>query len=356
MTERKIEEERQEAEAVEDEGVLEEELASGSVPDAGSDFSSDASDFGLGPDFLPAESAASRPSTSTDLVRYDPLEHYLAEVRRFPSLTREEEHRLAVRYFEQGDMNAGYKLVVANLRLVVMIAREYQRNFQNILDLVQEGNVGLLEAVKQYDPFRGIRFPSYAVYWIRAYMLRYLINNLRLVKIGTTQAQRKLFFNLQKEKERLEKEGFSPEAALLAKRLNVKESEVVEMEQRLALPDLSVDAPVRSGDDEAADLHGVIADANSNFEERVEKGQFDSAVRESVEEFKADLDDKERAIIDQRLLTDDPVTLQVVADQFGLSRERIRQIETRLKERLRDFLKSRLQLGDEGEVVVDDRE
>src|SRR5262249_33568685 len=156
------------------------------------------------------------------------------------------------------------------LRLVVMVAREYQRNVTNILDLVQEGNIGLLEAIKQYDPFRGIRFPSYAVYWIRAYMLRYLINNIRLVKVGTTQAQRKLFFNLQKEKEKLEAEGFTPEAKLLAKRLSVKESEVVEMEQRMALPDLSVDAPLSSANGEdGADLHNILADARANVEDQV---------------------------------------------------------------------------------------
>ena len=137
-------------------------------------------------------------TTSKDLVRYDPFERYLAEIRHLPQLSREEEHELALKYHEKGDQRAGYRLVVANLRLVVLIAREFQRNFKNILDLIQEGNVGLLEAVKKFDPYKETRFPSYAAYWIRAYMLRYIINNVRLVKIGTTQAQRKLFYNLKK--------------------------------------------------------------------------------------------------------------------------------------------------------------
>ena len=133
------------------------------------------------------------------LVPFDPLQRYLTEIRRFKLLSREEEHRLAVQYKEYGDLEAAYKLVTANLRLVVMIAREYQKAFKTLLDLIQEGNMGLMEAVKNFDPYRGVRFPSYAVWWIRAYMIRYIMNDWRMVKIGTTQAQRKLFFNLQKE-------------------------------------------------------------------------------------------------------------------------------------------------------------
>ena len=289
--------------------------------------------------------------SGSDLVPYDPLSKYLAEIRRNPALSKEEEHELAVRFQRFGDREAGYKLVLANLRLVVIIAREYQKNFQNILDLVQEGNIGLLEAVKQFDPFRGIRFPSYAAYWIRAYILRYLINNIRLVKIGTTQAQRKLFFNLQKEKDRLEAEGFSPEAKLLAARLGVKESEVIEMEQRLALPDLSVDAPIRGGE-EQTDYHGVLTDDGPGLENQVIESQFSESLRQTVEEFKRNLSDREKVIIERRLFTAEPVTLQEIADEFGLSRERIRQVESRLKNDLKEFLKERLQLGDEGEVLV----
>jgi len=164
---------------------------------------------------------------------------YLQEIRRYALLTREEEHALAVRYQTDHDVEAAYKLVTGNLRLVVMIAREYQRSFRTLLDLVQEGNIGLMEAMKNFDPYRGVRFPSYAVWWIRAYIIRYVINNWRMVKLGTTQAQRKLFFNLQKEKDRLEREGFVAGPKLLADRLGVKEKEIIEMQQRLGASDLS---------------------------------------------------------------------------------------------------------------------
>src|SRR5213082_2513217 len=186
------------------------------------------------------------------LVPADALQRYLAEIRRIPVLSREEEHELAVRWHEKGDRPAAWKLVTSNLRLVVLVAREYQRALHNLLDLVQEGNVGLLEAIKNFDPYRGIRFPSYAVWWIRAYIIRYIMNNWRLVKVGTTQAQRKLFFNLAKERERLEREGFSATPKLIAERLDVREREVVEMEQRLAARDVSVDAPL--GEEEDATL------------------------------------------------------------------------------------------------------
>ena len=289
---------------------------------------------------------------SGELVKYDPLQSYLAEIRNIPTLSREEEHALALRYHEKKDEVAGYKLVLANLRLVVMIAREYQQTFRNVLDLVQEGNIGLMEAVKNFDPYRGIRFPSYASYWVRAYMLRYLINNLRLVKIGTTQAQRKLFFNLRKEKERLEAEGFRPEAKLLAERLDVKESEVLEMEQRLALPDMSIDSPLSPNGDsgETTDLHGLLSDNKESAEERVVREQFAEAIRGAVQEL--ELDEKERAIVDLRLLAEEPQTLQEIADRFALSRERIRQIENRLKDRLKKQLSEKLGLGETGEVIV----
>ena len=197
----------------------------------------------------PPEAPALDANAAGALVPFDSLQRYLAEIRRIPLLSREEEHTLAVRWHEKSDRQAAWRLVTANLRLVVMISREYQRAFHNLLDLVQEGNVGLLEAIKNFDPYRGIRFPSYAVWWIRAYIIRYIMNNWRMVKIGTTQAQRKLFFNLQKERDRLEREGFVAEPKLIAERLAVKEKEVVEMEQRLGGRDLSVDMPVTEGEE-----------------------------------------------------------------------------------------------------------
>lgn len=270
------------------------------------------------------------------LVPYDPLQHYLTEIRRYPLLSREEEHELAVRYLEDGDRDAAYRLVTANLRLVVMIAREYQRAFRNLLDLVQEGNIGLMEAVKHYDPYRGVRFPSYAVWWIRAYVIRYVMNNWRLVKVGTTQAQRKLFFNLQKEKDRLEAEGFRPEPKLLAQRLDVKESEVIEMQQRLSGRDLSVDAPIDSGDE--ATMLDFLASGEATAEERVADAETRTFLGRKIREFGATLEGKERVIFDERLMAEDPLTLQDIGDRYGISRERVRQIEERIKTKLRAYL------------------
>jgi RNA polymerase sigma-32 factor len=270
------------------------------------------------------------------LVTFDPLQRYLAEIRRFPLLSREEEHRLAVDYKEYGNVEAAYKLVTANLRLVVMIAREYQKAFKNLLDLIQEGNMGLMEAVKNFDPYRGVRFPSYAVWWIRAYMIRYIMNDWRMVKIGTTQAQRKLFFNLQKEKEKLEAEGLTPRPKLLAQRLNVKEDEVVEMEQRLGSRDLSVDMPM--GDDEEATLLHFLPDQKESPEEQIAETQYQQLLREKMEQFAGALKDKELVIFRERLLNEEPLTLREIGEKYDISRERVRQIEERVKRKLKTFL------------------
>ncbi|MBI2538807.1 MAG: RNA polymerase factor sigma-32 [Deltaproteobacteria bacterium] len=286
---------------------------------------------------LPKEiDLAEEESSEKALVPFDPLQRYLAEIRRYPLLSREEEHRLAVEYKEFGNIEAAYRLVTANLRLVVMIAREYQRAFRNLLDLVQEGNIGLMEAVKNFDPYRGIRFPSYAVWWIRAYIIRYIMNDWRMVKIGTTQAQRKLFFNLQKEKERLEAEGFTPGQKLLAERLNVKEGEIVEMEQRLANRDLSTDIPV--GEGEEATLLDFLADNKETPEERVAEAEYHRVLSEKMEEFGRTLKDKESVIFRERLLTEEPLTLREIGEKYGISRERVRQIEERIKKKLKGFL------------------
>lgn len=271
------------------------------------------------------------------LVPYDPLQRYLVEIRRYPLLSREEEHRLAVQYKEYGDIEAAYKLVTSNLRLVVMIAREYQRAFKNLLDLIQEGNMGLMEAVKNFDPYRGVRFPSYAVWWIRAYIIRYIMNDWRMVKIGTTQAQRKLFFNLQKEKEKIEAEGLSPGPKLLAQRLNVKEDEVVEMEQRLASRDLSTDIPI--GNDEEATLLHFLPDNKQSPEEHFAEAEYQQVLRAKMEEFAEGLKDKELVIFRERLLNDEPLTLREIGEKYGISRERVRQIEERVKKKLKTYLK-----------------
>jgi RNA polymerase sigma-32 factor len=279
-------------------------------------------------------------SKNRALVPFDPLQRYLTEIRRFPLLSREEEHELAVRYKEYGDVQAAYNLVTSNLRLVVMIAREYQKAFKNLLDLIQEGNMGLMEAIKNFDPYRGVRFPSYAVWWIRAYMIRYIMNDWRMVKIGTTQAQRKLFFNLQKEKDRLEAEGLTPGPKLLAERLNVKEDEVVEMQQRLGSRDLSVDVPI--GEDDEATLLNFLQDNKQTPEEEIAAAQYQDVLRHKMEQFAKSLKDKELVIYRERLLNEDPLTLREIGDKYGITRERVRQIEERVKKKLKSYLHKEL--------------
>ncbi len=273
------------------------------------------------------------------LVQYDPLTRYLAEIRRFPLLTREEESEIAKRYHRTHDPSDAYRLVTANLRLVVKIALEFARASRTVLDLIQEGNVGLMEAVKNFDPYRGIRFPSYAVWWVRAYIYRYLINNWRLVKIGTTQAQRKLFFNLKKETERLEAEGIRPTPKLLAQRIGVKEGEVSEMQERMAHSEVSLDQPTPGAEDTR--LGDALPDTAHNPEDEIASKEWRNFAREQVQEFANTLQDKELEIFKSRLLAEEPVTLQEIGERFGISRERVRQIEGRLKERLKEFIKSK---------------
>ena len=233
---------------------------------------------------------------------------------------------------------AALTLVTANLRLVVKIAHEFARASRNLLDLIQEGNIGLMEAVKSFDPYRGIRFPSYAVWWIRAYIIRYLMNNWRLVKIGTTQAQRKLFFNLKKESDRLEAEGFSPQPRLLAQRIGVKEAEVREMQERMGQSEISLDQP--TGPDEDSQLLDILPDTGHNPEEATADAEWRAFAKDKVEQFASTLKDKELEIFQNRLLAEQPLTLQEIGERFGISRERVRQIETRLKRKLKEFIKS----------------
>ena len=283
------------------------------------------------------------------IVRHDPLSAYMSELRRYPLLTREEEHELAVKYVKTGDGVAARRLVTANLRLVVKIAHEYRRSYKNVLDLVQEGNLGLLQAVKKYDPYRGVKLSSYAAWWIRAYILKYVLSNWRLVKIGTTQAQRKLFFNLRKEREKLEREGYEVGPKLLAERLDVSEAEVNEMSVRLGAPDLSLDAPSGRGDDDNAHspMDRMPSAASGRPDRQVEGGEFRALLREKLEQFAKGLKGREETIFRERLLNDAPLTLQEIGEKYGISRERARQLEKRLVTRLRGYLEKEL-----GEAVA----
>ncbi len=285
------------------------------------------------------------------LTRFDPLTQYMNEIRRYPLLSREEEHELAVRYAETGDPAAARRLVTANLRLVVKIAHEYRRAHRNLLDLVQEGNLGLLQAVKKYDPYRGVKLSSYAAWWIRAYILKFILNNWRLVKIGTTQAQRKLFFNLRKEKEKLEQLGYKPEAKLLAERLDVSESEVNEMERRLGSGELSLDAPL-GRDEETGATHLDLLESKGETRPDVaaEGDEFRSLLRAKLDAFEKTLHGRELTIFHERLHSETPLTLQEIGERYGISRERARQLEKRLTGKLRDYL--RKELGDAVEIAM----
>jgi RNA polymerase sigma-32 factor len=284
------------------------------------------------------------PSEAKDLVVaeksaavevFDPLKRYLLEVRQFPLLTREEERALAQKWREEKDRSAALRLVVSNLRLVVKIAFEYQRAYRNLLDLIQEGNLGLMQAVKKFDPYREVKLSSYASWWIRAYILKFLIDNWSLVKIGTTQAQRKLFFRLKKEKGRLEAMGFDPGPKLLAGALNVSKEEVAEMDQRLEGGDLSLNAPL---EENGRQTYMDVLPAGDTPEETVTGTQFNEILGKKIEEFSLRLKPKEAFLLKNRLMADEPMTLQEAGNQLKVSRERARQIEKRVADKLRVFL------------------
>jgi RNA polymerase sigma-32 factor len=262
----------------------------------------------------------------------------MAELRHHAPISREEEHALAVRWRENGDLEAARRLVLSNLRLVVKIALEYRRSWTNLLDLVQEGNVGLLQAVQRFDPEQGVKLASYAAYWIRAYILKYLIDNIRMVRLGSSRAERKLFFRLNREKRELERQGFEIEPRLLAERLDVTEKDVVQMEQRLAESDLSLDAPLGAGDPDRS-FGDLISSSGASVEDQVGDQELRRVFLARVREFAAGLDEREQRIVEARILAEDPLTLQELGDEFGVTRERVRQLETRLVKRLREYLK-----------------
>ncbi|MFL5312909.1 MAG: RNA polymerase sigma factor RpoD/SigA [Myxococcales bacterium] len=293
-----------------------------------------------------------------DLAHADALQRYMADVARHPLLTREEEHELAVKFRETQDPRIAYRLVTANLRLVVKIAHEYRRAAFNLLDLIQEGNVGLMQAVQKYDPFRGVKLSSYAAWWIRAYILRYLMDNWRMVKLGTTQAQRKLFFNLRKEQEKLMRQGFEAAPKLLAERLDVTEQDVREMDQRLGNDEFSLDTPVAGVDDARQTYGDRIVETARPAEEQLADEELRRVFKEKLAEFGKTLTDpKDRFLFEHRLSLGDgeePMTLQEVGDKFGFTRERARQLEARLTDRLRDHL--RRELPDFAELSVKRRE
>src|SRR5262245_21366060 len=247
---------------------------------------------------IPTEKTALARRDARELARRDPLQVYMQEVNRHPLLTREEELRLAEVFQKTGDVHAADRLVASNLRLVVKIANEYHRNPLSLLDLIQEGNIGLMQAVKKYDPTRGVKLSSYAAWWIRAYILRYIMDNWKMVKLGTTEAQRKLFFKLRQEQERLISQGFEPTPKLLAERLHVTEQDVVEMDQRLGHDELSLDAPL-TDDGSPSRAERILPSSAALADERLGSEQLKKIFREKLAEFAKTLNEKERYIFEK---------------------------------------------------------
>ena len=261
------------------------------------------------------------------------------DLRRCVPMTRAEEYACASAYVETKAPHLADRLVTANMRLVVTIANNYRRGQYDLRDLVQEGNRGLIHAVGRYDPQRGIRFCTYAVWWIRAYILRFTMDNWRLVKTGTTQAQRKLFFSLGKERSRLERTGGEVDSKRLASALGVSERDVATMLERFRGGETSLDTPLRSGESETRTMgDSLSAGPGLQPDVRFESAEFSETLRQKLKQFEATLRGRDLGIFQQRLMCEDPVTLADLAREFGVSRERMRQVEGKLKTRIRSYL------------------
>jgi RNA polymerase sigma-32 factor len=268
------------------------------------------------------------------------------DLRHSVPMSREDEHLCALEYVKTKDPALAERLVIANLRMVVALAHHYCRAHDDVQDMVQEGNRGLLRAVEKYDPTRGIKFCTYAGWWIRAYQWNFTMNNWGLVKVGTTQAQRKLFFGLRKERDRLELSGGQADTRELASRLKVKESDVIEMLERFAGGEISLEAPARSTEPGAATLGESFSDPSAlGPDERVEAAEFNQVLHAKLEAFGATLEGRDAKIFRRRLLCEEPTKLAKLASTFGVSRERTRQLEQRLKNRIRAYLQE--EMGDE---------
>jgi RNA polymerase sigma-32 factor len=282
--------------------------------------------------------ARSAAGSSTAVTPVTTLQRYLAEVRRYPFLSKEEELALFREYQTTDSREAAVKLILSNLRVSVAIAAEYLHTGADHMDLIQEGNVGLMQAIKKFDPTKNVRFHAYAAWWVRAYILRYLLNTYRLVKVGTTQDQRKLFYNLRKEKAKLEREGFAPDTKLLADRLHVSERDVVEMGQRMGSWEVSLDQPLTQ-DNDGGTLLDILPAQEVPADEQLASLQLRQLFRKKLAEFSRTLPERDEDILRNRILSETPVTLEDLGRKYGITKERTRQLEARLIDRLRDYIK-----------------
>jgi RNA polymerase sigma-32 factor len=287
------------------------------------------------------EREATLDAASTALIPTTTFSRYLAEVRRYPFLSKEEELQLFHEYQQLGTRESAVKLILANLRVCVAIASEYGLTGVDQMDLIQEGNVGLLQAMKKFDPTKNVRFYAYAAWWVRAYILRYLLNNFRLVKIGTTQEQRRLFYNLRKEKAKLERQGYVPDPKLLADRLNVRERDVVEMDQRLGSWELSLDQPMT--EEGEGTFHDLLPSTQAPIDDQLADTQLRVLFRKKVAELVQTLTEREEDILRNRLLSEAPMTLEEIGRKYMITKERARQLEAKIIKKLRELMKKDIQ-------------
>jgi len=270
------------------------------------------------------------------------LERYLVEISNHPVLSREEEYKLAVKYRDEGDLEAAKKLVSANLKFVVKIANEYKNYGINMMDVIQEGNIGLMNAVKGFDPTKGYRIISYAVWWIRAYIQNYLMKSWSLVKVGTNQAQRKLFYKLRSTKNSLEKDGefiTDEDYSRIAKELGVRNKDVIEMDQRMSKKDFSLDSKI--GENQENTFLSLLEDPMYNQEDLLAKSQLENSIKDNIVPILETLKDRERYIIEKRILTESPLTLEKIGKKFEISRERVRQIENTALKKIKKAFKEK---------------
>lgn len=277
-------------------------------------------------------------ATSSEVTTPDPLKQYLKEISRYELLDPEEEYRLALQLHKTGDVEVAKKLVMANLRLVVKIAMEYKSAYQNVMDLIQEGNIGLMKAVSKYNPEKGAKLSYYASWWIKSYILKFILDNFRLIKIGTTAEQKKLFYNLMREKERLMGQGIEPSTKLLSENLGVSEKAVKEMDLRLSSSGAAISLDAQVGEDGRTTLSDTISDDSAPIDENLSHLESLEILEDNLEKFIADLKPRDKEIFKKRLLSEVPPSLQSIADDYGVSRERIRQIEERLLKKLKVYM------------------
>lgn len=274
------------------------------------------------------------------LSRLDPFRRYLLEISQFAPLSPEEERRLALRYREDEDQEAAYRLVTSNLRLVVKIAMIYRSVYFNVMDLIQEGNIGLIEAMKRFDPYKGARLPTYASWWIKAYIIKFILDNFRIVRVGTTNERRKLLFNLRKEKERLSLQGIEPTPARIAKRLNVSIENIKDIEQNMESFDLSLNSYANEG--QSVQYLDTLRATEELVDEKIARGELQKLFSDKIQEFAQTLSGRQRYILSERLIAQEPKTLQEIAARFGVTREAIRLNEKGLVKKIKTYMQDSL--------------